>query len=57
MTFRRIRRAVALVLVLLLCILRYWLLCLRGRVTLVKRALWTQTSARHILGSLGMSVR
>lgn len=57
MNLRALRRAVALVLVLLLCILRYWLLCLRGRVTLVKRALWTQTSARHILGSLGIHYR
>ncbi len=54
MTLRRIRRAVALALVLASCILRYWLVRLRGPMTLERRALWMQASARSILVSLGI---
>ncbi len=54
MTLRRIRRAVALALVLASCILRYWLVRLRGPMTLERRALWLQASARSILVSLGI---
>ena len=54
MTLRRIRRAVALVFVLTLCILRYWLARLRGPMTLERRAMWLQACARMILRSLGI---
>ena len=54
MTLRRIRRAVALVFVLSLCILRYWLMRLRGPMTLERRALWLQGAARSILKTLGI---
>jgi 1-acyl-sn-glycerol-3-phosphate acyltransferase len=54
MMLRRIRRAVALGLVLALCVLRYWLARLRGPMTLERRALWLQGSARWILKCLGI---
>ncbi|MFY9855942.1 MAG: lysophospholipid acyltransferase family protein [Terracidiphilus sp.] len=54
MSFRTIRRAVALVFALGLCIVRYWLLRLRGPITMERRALWTQQSARGILARLGI---
>jgi 1-acyl-sn-glycerol-3-phosphate acyltransferase len=54
MTLRRIRRAVALVFMLALCILRYWLTRLRGPMTLERRALWVQACARMTLKSLGI---
>ncbi|MGD0156705.1 MAG: lysophospholipid acyltransferase family protein [Terracidiphilus sp.] len=52
MTLRRIRRAVALAFVLAFCVLRYWLRRLRGPMTLERRALWLQSSARSILKAL-----
>ena len=54
MILRRLWRAVALGSALILCILRFWLLCLRGKVTLEKRARWTQGAARGILASMGV---
>lgn len=57
MNLRALRRAVALASVLIFCIFRYWLLRLRGSVTLEKRALWTQKSAIHILKSMGVDYR
>jgi len=54
-TLRRIQRAVALVFVLALCILRYWLAHLRGPMTLERRALWLQACARSVLISLGIA--
>ncbi len=54
MSFRRIRRAVALVFTLLLVIIRYWLLRMRGRLTLERRAVWVRQSARMVLTSLGV---
>jgi len=54
LTLRRIRRAVALAFVLTSCILHYWLMRLRGPMTLEWRALWLQASARSILISLGI---
>jgi 1-acyl-sn-glycerol-3-phosphate acyltransferase len=54
MIFRRLRRAVALGLALALCIVRFWLLRLRGPVTLERRALWVQQAAQGILTSLGI---
>jgi 1-acyl-sn-glycerol-3-phosphate acyltransferase len=46
---RRMRRAVALAFALAMCIVRYWLDRLRGPMTLERRALWLQGSARAIL--------
>lgn len=57
MSFRAIRRAVALAFALALCILRYWLLRLRGPLTLEQQALWVQQSARGILTGLGIHYR
>jgi 1-acyl-sn-glycerol-3-phosphate acyltransferase len=54
LSFRAIRRAVALVLALALCVVRYWLLRLRGPITLESRALWTQQAARGILVGVGI---
>ena len=52
MTLRRIRRAVALGFDLILCMVRFWLLRLRGPLTLERRALWMQQTARRLLASL-----
>ena len=57
MSFRTLRRAVALVLSLALCIVRYWLLRLRGPITLERRALWVQQTARGILTGVGIRYR
>ncbi len=57
MSFRAIRRAVALGSVLILCILRFWLMRLRGPLTLERRAQWTQACARMILTSFGIQYR
>ena len=54
MTFRRIRRAVALVFAILLCIVRFWLLRLGGPRTLERRARWVQQSALGMLKSLNI---
>jgi 1-acyl-sn-glycerol-3-phosphate acyltransferase len=45
---------VALGLALAVCVLRYWLARMRGRLTLVRRAQWLQSSCRLILASLGI---
>jgi 1-acyl-sn-glycerol-3-phosphate acyltransferase len=55
MSFRGFRRAVALVLALVMCILRYWLLRLRGPITMERRAQWVQASAKGILTGLGIT--
>lgn len=52
MTLRRLRRAVALGLELILCMVRFCLLRLKGPLTMERRALWVQTTARRILRSL-----
>ena len=54
MSFLAVRRAVALVLALALCIIRYWILRLRGNLTLEKRALWVQQTCRGILTGVGI---
>jgi 1-acyl-sn-glycerol-3-phosphate acyltransferase len=48
---------VALGLALALCVLRFWLARLRGPLTLERRALWVQQSARGILAGLGIHYR
>jgi len=54
MNFRAFRRAVALAYALSLVIVRYWLMRLRGPVTMGRRALWVQRSAKGILRALGI---
>jgi 1-acyl-sn-glycerol-3-phosphate acyltransferase len=55
MSFRRFRRAVALGFEIVLCIVRFQLLRLRGPLTLERRALWVQQTARSMLGSLDIT--
>jgi 1-acyl-sn-glycerol-3-phosphate acyltransferase len=57
MIFRAIRRAVALVFALLLSIVRYWLLRMRGPISLERRAKWGQQTARLILTCVGIRLR
>jgi len=56
-SFRAIRRAVALGFVLALCVFRFWLGRLRGPYTLERRALWLQQAARLIMAGLGIHYR
>lgn len=51
------RRAVALGFVLVWCVLRFWLMHLRGRMTLERRARWAQLSSRQVLSTLGVRRR
>ena len=53
----RLRRAAALAVALVLCVLRFWLARLRRPFTLERRALWVQASARRVLAALGIAVR
>ena len=57
MRLRRCRRAVALVLALVLCVLRFWLLRLRGPLTLERQAGWSQSAGRLVLKALGVHYR
>lgn len=57
MTLRSIRRAVALAFALAMCVVRYWLDCLRGPMTLERRALWLQGSAQAILKVLDIKTQ
>jgi len=54
MRLRRFRRAVTLVFALVLCILRMWLLRLRGPLSLERQAGWSQWSGRLVLKALGV---
>ncbi len=54
MIFRALRRALKLAFVLHACILRYWLIRLKGRLTPLDRARWMQRSCQRILASLGV---
>ena len=54
MRSRQIRRAVTLGLALAAIVLRYWLIRLRGPVSLERRALWLQSACRLVLRSLGI---
>jgi 1-acyl-sn-glycerol-3-phosphate acyltransferase len=51
------RRAVALAFALAMCVVRYWLDRLRGPMTLERRALWLQRSARSILKVLDIKTQ
>ncbi len=55
--FRRIRRAVALAFILAFCVVRYWLERIRRPMTLERRALWLQQSARGVLGCLDIDIQ
>jgi len=57
MRLRRYRRAVALVFALVLCVLRFWLLRLRGPLTLERQAGWSQSAGRLVLKALGVHYR
>lgn len=57
MTLRRLRRAVALAFALAICIVRYWIRRLRGRMTLKDRAIWLQKACIGVLKSLGITWR
>ncbi len=56
MTIRRARRAVALGFALAACVLRFWLIRLRGPLSLEQRARWLRSAARGVLASLGIGV-
>jgi len=57
MTLRRCWRAVALAVALALCAFRFWIIRLRGPLTLEQRALWLQSASRGVLLSLGICFR
>ncbi len=57
MNLRRIRRAVALAFALTFCIIRYWLMHLRGPMTLERRARWLQEASRGVLNCLDVEIR
>ncbi len=57
MSFLAFRRAVALAIALALSIVRFWLLRLRGPLTLEKRALWVTQTCRGILSIVGITLR
>jgi 1-acyl-sn-glycerol-3-phosphate acyltransferase len=57
MSLLAFRRAVALVFALALSIVRFWLLRLRGPLTLEKRALWVQQTCRGILSIVGIRLQ
>lgn len=57
MTLRRFRRAVALGIQIILCIIRFWLLRLQGPRTLQRRALWAQGCAHRFLSCLDISYK
>jgi len=57
MSLLRMRRAVALGWVIATCIFRFWLLRLRGPVSLEQRARWVQEAALGMLTSLGIEYR
>ena len=57
MIFRAMRRGVALLFALFLSIIRFWLLRLRGPITLERRAMWGQQTARLILACVGIKCR
>jgi 1-acyl-sn-glycerol-3-phosphate acyltransferase len=48
---------VALAFALALCIVRYWLIRVRGPLTMEQRALWCQQSAKRILAGVGIHYR
>src|SRR5260370_15342931 len=57
MSLRMIRRAVALVFVLISSIIRFWLMPLRGPRTLERRARWVQKTCLGVLWSMEIRYR
>jgi 1-acyl-sn-glycerol-3-phosphate acyltransferase len=57
MSLRALRRAVALGLALLFCLLRFWFARLRGPLTLERRAQWNHSSALLVMGLLGVRLK
>jgi 1-acyl-sn-glycerol-3-phosphate acyltransferase len=57
LNLRAIRRAVALGFSLAYVILRYWLIRLRGPLTMEQKAGWSQSSSRLVLETLGIHYR
>ncbi len=57
MSARAVRRAVALAIALVGCILAYWAIRVRRRVTLVDRAMWLHGAACRIQKALGIQSR
>jgi lyso-ornithine lipid O-acyltransferase len=53
-SLRACRRAVALALALAACVVRYWLLRVRGPLTLEQRAFWMQSAGRVVMAALGI---
>lgn len=56
MKVRGARRAVALAVALAICVVRYWVLRIRGPLTLEQRALWLRSASRGVLKALGIEV-
>ena len=56
MTFRALRRAVALAVALAACVLSYWFLRIRCRITLVHRARWLHGAACRVLRAFDIRV-
>jgi len=54
MSFRAVRRAVALVFALLLVVLRFWVVRIRGPLSMQQKAQWSQDASRIVLGALGI---
>ena len=57
MSGRALRRAVALVFALGCCVLAYWWIRVRGRITLEQRAMWLHGASRRVLRALGIESR
>jgi 1-acyl-sn-glycerol-3-phosphate acyltransferase len=57
MNFRKIRRALALALVLALCIPRLLLYRLRGPLTLERRALWGHATGKQMMAAMGIRAK
>ena len=57
MSLRALRRAVALAFALAACIVHYWGLRLRVRITFEQRALWLHASARRVLRAMNIQCR
>ncbi len=56
MIFRSLRRVVALAVALAACVLSYWLIRIRGRISLVQRARWLHRSACRVSAAFDIRV-
>jgi 1-acyl-sn-glycerol-3-phosphate acyltransferase len=54
MNFRAFRRAVALGIVLAVCVFEFWLIRMRGPLSLAQRAKWMSDSCKRVLNSFGI---